>query len=65
MIVGDSVVIWRTWAIYEHRILAILMPCVLALVSFGERLEFAFKLSGVTHCLIYSLCDHRHYLQYT
>lgn len=37
MIIGDAVVIWRTWAVYQGRMLAILMPCILLLVSFGER----------------------------
>ncbi|KAJ7367568.1 hypothetical protein DFH08DRAFT_725571, partial [Mycena albidolilacea] len=34
MIIGDGVVIWRTWAVYQGRILAISMPCILLLVSF-------------------------------
>ncbi|KAF7347962.1 hypothetical protein MSAN_01748300 [Mycena sanguinolenta] len=34
MIVGDAVVIWRTWAVHGRRILAILIPCILLLVSF-------------------------------
>ncbi|KAF8191015.1 hypothetical protein K438DRAFT_2018445 [Mycena galopus ATCC 62051] len=34
MIIGDSVVIWRTWAIYGQRMLAIAIPCILLLVSF-------------------------------
>ncbi|KAJ7353432.1 hypothetical protein DFH08DRAFT_856860 [Mycena albidolilacea] len=34
MILGDSVVIWRTWAIYQRRILAISVPCVLLFTSF-------------------------------
>jgi hypothetical protein len=36
MIIGDVVVVWRTWAIYQRRIWAILMPSTLLLVSFGE-----------------------------
>lgn len=36
MIIGDSVVIWRTWAVYQHRILAILLPSLLLLMSFSE-----------------------------
>ncbi|KAJ7880841.1 hypothetical protein B0H13DRAFT_2345450 [Mycena leptocephala] len=34
MIVGDSVVIWRVWAIYRQRIWAILIPCLMLLTSF-------------------------------
>ncbi|KAJ6498912.1 hypothetical protein C8R45DRAFT_1125716 [Mycena sanguinolenta] len=34
MIVADSVVIWRTWAVHQGRILATLPPCLLLLVSF-------------------------------
>ncbi|KAF7346630.1 hypothetical protein MSAN_01800500 [Mycena sanguinolenta] len=33
MIIGDSVVIWRTWAVYLHRISAIVMPGILLLMS--------------------------------
>ncbi|KAJ6460211.1 hypothetical protein C8R45DRAFT_1221099 [Mycena sanguinolenta] len=33
MIIGDSVVIWRTWAVYMHRVLAILIPSILLLMS--------------------------------
>ncbi|KAK7053817.1 hypothetical protein R3P38DRAFT_1468047 [Favolaschia claudopus] len=33
MIIGDSVVIWRTWAVFRGRLLAILLPCVLLLAS--------------------------------
>ncbi|KAF7342907.1 hypothetical protein MSAN_02007100 [Mycena sanguinolenta] len=34
MLLADCVVIWRTWAIYQHRILAIFMPCMLLFISF-------------------------------
>ncbi|KAF7348021.1 hypothetical protein MSAN_01754500 [Mycena sanguinolenta] len=34
MILGDAVVVWRTWVVHCHRILAILLPCVLLLISF-------------------------------
>ncbi|KAJ7826308.1 hypothetical protein B0H14DRAFT_2817582 [Mycena olivaceomarginata] len=38
MAVGDSVVVWRTWAVYQHRvqrrILAILVPGTLLLLTF-------------------------------
>ncbi|KAJ7611981.1 hypothetical protein DFH06DRAFT_1371592 [Mycena polygramma] len=34
MIVGDSVVIWRVWAIYRQRIQAIVIPCFMLLTSF-------------------------------
>ncbi|KAJ7367622.1 hypothetical protein DFH08DRAFT_795772 [Mycena albidolilacea] len=34
MIIGDVVVVWHTWAIYQRRIWAILMPSTLLLVSF-------------------------------
>ncbi|KAJ6452750.1 hypothetical protein C8R45DRAFT_1193426 [Mycena sanguinolenta] len=38
MAVGDSVVVWRTWAVYQHRvqrrILAILLPGILLLLTF-------------------------------
>jgi hypothetical protein len=40
MFIGDAVVIWRTWVVYQGKILAILMPCILLLVSFGEFLDF-------------------------
>ncbi|KAJ6460215.1 hypothetical protein C8R45DRAFT_1029716 [Mycena sanguinolenta] len=33
MIIGDSVVIWRTWAVYMHRVLAILIPSILLFMS--------------------------------
>ncbi|KAJ6460316.1 hypothetical protein C8R45DRAFT_1109197 [Mycena sanguinolenta] len=33
MIIGDSVVVWRIWAVYQQRILAILVPCILLLMS--------------------------------
>ncbi|KAF8191016.1 hypothetical protein K438DRAFT_1970763 [Mycena galopus ATCC 62051] len=33
MVVGDSVVIWRTWAMHQGRILAIVLPCTLLLAS--------------------------------
>ncbi|KAJ6460330.1 hypothetical protein C8R45DRAFT_1180546 [Mycena sanguinolenta] len=33
MIVGDSVVVWRTWAVYMHRVLAILIPSILLFMS--------------------------------
>jgi hypothetical protein len=45
MIVGDAVLIWRTWAVYRGRILAILMPCILLLASFGEFFDF-IRLGG-------------------
>ncbi|KAJ6481973.1 hypothetical protein C8R45DRAFT_780181, partial [Mycena sanguinolenta] len=34
MIIGDSVVIWRTWAVYQGRLLAIGLPCILVFASF-------------------------------
>jgi len=34
MMVGDGVVIWRAWTIYQRRLLAILVPCILLLISF-------------------------------
>ncbi|KAF7358081.1 hypothetical protein MVEN_00855900 [Mycena venus] len=38
MVVGDSVVVWRTWAVYQdrvqHRILVFLLPGVLLLLTF-------------------------------
>ncbi|KAJ7367596.1 hypothetical protein DFH08DRAFT_1070471 [Mycena albidolilacea] len=34
MIVGDAVLIWRIWAVYQGRILAIFLPCMLLLASF-------------------------------
>ncbi|KAJ7709067.1 hypothetical protein B0H14DRAFT_3023690, partial [Mycena olivaceomarginata] len=34
MIVGDAVLIWRTWVVYQGRILAIFLPCMLLLASF-------------------------------
>ncbi|KAJ7367578.1 hypothetical protein DFH08DRAFT_676622 [Mycena albidolilacea] len=34
MIVGDTVLIWRTWVVYQGRILAIFLPCILLLASF-------------------------------
>ncbi|KAJ7478702.1 hypothetical protein B0H11DRAFT_2194269, partial [Mycena galericulata] len=38
MVVGDSVVVWRTWAVYQHRvqrrILVILAPSTLLLLTF-------------------------------
>ncbi|KAF8176891.1 hypothetical protein K438DRAFT_1846325 [Mycena galopus ATCC 62051] len=34
MLVGDSVVLWRTWAVYQGRILVVLIPCFLLLISF-------------------------------
>ncbi|KAF8191043.1 hypothetical protein K438DRAFT_1970785 [Mycena galopus ATCC 62051] len=34
MIVGDGVVIWRTWAVYQGRLLAIAIPSTLLLMSF-------------------------------
>ncbi|KAJ7835448.1 hypothetical protein B0H14DRAFT_2514347 [Mycena olivaceomarginata] len=46
MIVGDAVLIWRTWAVYRGRILAILMPCILLLASFVFTL---IDISCVTH----------------
>ncbi|KAJ7042297.1 hypothetical protein C8F04DRAFT_1077336 [Mycena alexandri] len=44
-IVADAVVIWRTWAIYEGRIRAILAPCLLLLTA------FVFALMDVTFSL--------------
>ncbi|KAF8175422.1 hypothetical protein K438DRAFT_1529863, partial [Mycena galopus ATCC 62051] len=34
MIIGDGVVIWRTWVIYQEKKLAIAMPCTLLLAAF-------------------------------
>ncbi|KAF7346171.1 hypothetical protein MSAN_01843900 [Mycena sanguinolenta] len=34
MIIADAVVIWRTWAVWQGRIAAIVMPCVLLLAAF-------------------------------
>ncbi|KAJ7203677.1 hypothetical protein B0H12DRAFT_1243734 [Mycena haematopus] len=34
MIIGDSVVIWRTWAVHQRRTLSIVMPGILLLMSF-------------------------------
>ncbi|KAJ6469899.1 hypothetical protein C8R45DRAFT_1105006 [Mycena sanguinolenta] len=34
MIVADAVLIWRTWAVYQGRIRAIAIPCVLLLTAF-------------------------------
>ncbi|KAJ6489770.1 hypothetical protein C8R45DRAFT_826266 [Mycena sanguinolenta] len=34
MILGHGVVIWRTWVVHCHRIFAILVPCILLLISF-------------------------------
>ncbi|KAJ7892408.1 hypothetical protein B0H13DRAFT_2340101 [Mycena leptocephala] len=34
MVIGDGVVIWRTWAIYHRRVLVIALPCLLLLMSF-------------------------------
>ncbi|KAF8145645.1 hypothetical protein K438DRAFT_1871590 [Mycena galopus ATCC 62051] len=34
MLVGDSVVLWRTWAVYQGRILVVVMPCFLLFISF-------------------------------
>ncbi|KAJ7822516.1 hypothetical protein B0H14DRAFT_2370691, partial [Mycena olivaceomarginata] len=39
-IIGDGVVIWRTWAIYQRRLLAILMPSILLFVLFREPVKF-------------------------
>ncbi|KAJ7822507.1 hypothetical protein B0H14DRAFT_2828564 [Mycena olivaceomarginata] len=36
VIIGDGVVIWRTWAIYQRRLLAILMPSILLLGLFSS-----------------------------
>ncbi|KAJ7718250.1 hypothetical protein B0H16DRAFT_1609513, partial [Mycena metata] len=44
-IVADAVVIWRTWAIYQGWIPAILGPCVLLLIA------FVFALIDVTFSL--------------
>ncbi|KAJ6460221.1 hypothetical protein C8R45DRAFT_1221105 [Mycena sanguinolenta] len=33
MIIGDSVVIWRTWVVHMHRVLAISMPAILLFMS--------------------------------
>ncbi|KAJ7367598.1 hypothetical protein DFH08DRAFT_677236 [Mycena albidolilacea] len=46
MIIGDAVLIWRTWVVYQGRILAIFLPCILLLVS------FVFTLIDIT-CLAY------------
>ncbi|KAJ7835447.1 hypothetical protein B0H14DRAFT_2796216 [Mycena olivaceomarginata] len=35
LIIGDGVVIWRTWATYQRRLLVILVPSVLLLVFFA------------------------------
>ncbi|KAF7358682.1 hypothetical protein MSAN_01207200 [Mycena sanguinolenta] len=35
LIVADAVVIWRTWAIYQGRIKAIVLPSVLLITAFG------------------------------
>jgi hypothetical protein len=40
VVIGDSVVIWRTWAVYQRRLLAILVPRILLLVLFGEPIKF-------------------------
>ncbi|KAJ6462444.1 hypothetical protein C8R45DRAFT_1178002 [Mycena sanguinolenta] len=37
MIIGDGIVIWRTWAIYQGRMLTIVAPCILLLVSFAPQ----------------------------
>ncbi|KAF7330962.1 hypothetical protein MVEN_02436100 [Mycena venus] len=42
MIIGDGVVIWRTWAVYQRRIAAILIPSILLLAS------FVFAIIGIT-----------------
>ncbi|KAF7330961.1 hypothetical protein MVEN_02436000 [Mycena venus] len=34
MVIGDGVVIWRTWAVYQRRIVAIVIPSTLLLTSF-------------------------------
>ncbi|KAJ7104670.1 hypothetical protein C8R44DRAFT_987874 [Mycena epipterygia] len=44
-IVADAVVVWRTWAVYQGRILAIVAPCVLLLAA------FVFALIDVTFSL--------------
>jgi len=44
-IVADAVVIWRTWAVYQRSIAAILAPCVLLLTA------FIFALIDVTYSL--------------
>ncbi|KAJ7886131.1 hypothetical protein B0H14DRAFT_2697747 [Mycena olivaceomarginata] len=46
MFIGDAVVIWRTWVVYQGKILAILIPCILLLAS------FVFTLIDIT-CLAY------------
>jgi hypothetical protein len=38
MMIADTVVIWRTWVVYHGRILAISIPCILLLASFGQLL---------------------------
>ncbi|KAJ7835452.1 hypothetical protein B0H14DRAFT_3871062 [Mycena olivaceomarginata] len=34
MMISDAVVMWRTWIVYQGRILAISIPCILLLASF-------------------------------
>ncbi|KAF8205895.1 hypothetical protein K438DRAFT_1817544 [Mycena galopus ATCC 62051] len=46
MIIGDAVVIWRTWIIYQRRCFAILIPCLLLLVSFVFVIMGIFCMTG-------------------
>ncbi|KAF8147104.1 hypothetical protein K438DRAFT_1626684 [Mycena galopus ATCC 62051] len=46
MIIGDAVVIWRTWVIYQRRYFAILIPCLLLLVSFVFVIMGIFCMTG-------------------
>ncbi|KAJ6496225.1 hypothetical protein C8R45DRAFT_985337 [Mycena sanguinolenta] len=42
MLTGDAVVIWRLWAVYQRRIFAISIPCIMLLASLALALVDIF-----------------------
>ncbi|KAF7374047.1 hypothetical protein MSAN_00285500 [Mycena sanguinolenta] len=65
MILGDAVVVWRTWVLYYHRILAVSIPSLILFMSFVLAIMDTVCTSHDDGVPIPGICDYTSFLTWT
>jgi hypothetical protein len=53
MVVGDTVVIWRAWVLYQRTLWVVAIPCTMLLMSFSEPI--VVNCCTTSECLIFPI----------
>lgn len=61
MVVGDSVVIWRAWVLYQRTLWVVSIPCIMLLMSLSESMQ-RLDAGEKSDTLFLSLHHHRYHL---